>query len=108
MPSSSSPTRPICQKFPKYFWARVRTSHRGRHRHERVPAPRRHLNHVELVLQHLVGQAGHPHLVEGLPLSRFLAMALLAKEEDKEAGEVDGGIGGAISAPLLRLQRLLA
>ena len=35
-------------------------------------------------------------------------MALLSKEEDKEAVEVDGGIGGAISAPLLRLQRLLA
>ena len=35
-------------------------------------------------------------------------MALLAKEEDKEAIELDGGIGRAISAPLLRLLRLLA
>ena len=37
-----------------------------------------------------------------------MAMALLAKEEDKEAIELYGGIGGAIAAPLLRLQRLLA
>ena len=35
-------------------------------------------------------------------------MALLAKEEDKEAIELDGGIGRAIAAHLLRLLRLLA
>ena len=34
-------------------------------------------------------------------------MALLAKEEDKEAIELYGGIGGAIGAPQLRLLRLL-
>ena len=35
-------------------------------------------------------------------------MALLSKEEDKEAVEVDGGIGGAFAVHLLRLLRLLA
>ena len=84
-------------------------SNRRRYRQERVPARRRHINHVELVLQHLVGQAGHPLLVEGLPIyGRLVAMALLANEEDKDAIEVDESIGEVIAIPLLRSLRLPA
>ena len=63
-----SPTRPISKNNPKYFCLPGMASNRRRYRQERVPTRRRYINHVELVLQHLVGQAGHPLLVEGLPI----------------------------------------
>ncbi len=62
------PNQAHFQNVPQALLDSLRASHRGRHGQERVPARRRHLNHVELVLQHLVGQAGHPHLGEGLPI----------------------------------------
>ena len=78
-------------------------SNRRRYRQERVPGLRRHINHVELVLQHLVGQAGHPPpLWRGFQFGRLLVMALLAKEGDKYAIELDESIGEAIAIPQLR------
>ena len=50
-----------------------------------------------------LGRLDTPYLWRGFQFGRLVAMALLANEEDKDAIELDGSIGGALTdAPLLQ------
>ena len=89
-----------------YFYATLRTPGRGLHRHELIPAPRRHMHHTDLVFQHPAQKAGHPHIEGGLNEGKWQPMVLLTKLKYKEASTWDGGIGGAIAVPSTRLRRL--
>ena len=90
------------------FYATARGPGHELHRHGRLPAPRGHLNHTDLVLQHPAQKAGRPHIEGGLNEGKCLPMVLLTKLKYKEASTWDGGIGGAIAVPLTRLRRLPA
>ena len=90
------------------FYATARAPGRGLHRHGRFPAPRGHLQHSDLVLQHPAQKAGHPHIEGGLNEGKWQPMVLLTKLKYKEASTWDGGIGGAIAVPSTRLRRLPA
>ena len=89
-----------------YFYATARAPGRGLHRFGRLPAPRGHLQHTDLVLQHPAQKAGHPHSEEGLNEGKCQPMVLLTKLKDKEAIGWCWGIGEAIAVPLTRLRIL--
>ena len=89
-----------------YFYATLRTPSRGLHRHELIPAPRRHMHHTDLVFQHPAQKAGHPHIEGGLNEGKWQPMVLLTKLKYKEAIALDGGIREATAVPLTRLRRL--
>ena len=89
-----------------YFYATARAPGRGLHRFGRLPAPRGHLQHTDLVLQHPAQKAGRPHIEGGLNEGKWQPMVLLTKLKDKEAIAWDGGIGGAIAVPSTRLRLL--
>ena len=91
-----------------YFYATARAPGRGLHRFGRLPAPRGHLQHTDLVLQHPAQKAGHPHREGSLNEGKWQPMVLLTKLKYKEASTWDGGIGGAIAVPSTRLCRLPA
>ena len=88
------------------FYATLRTPSRGLHRHELIPAPRRHMHHTDLVFQHPAQKAGHPHIEGGLNEGKWQPMVLLTKLKDKEVIAWDGGIGEAIAVPRTRLRLL--
>ena len=89
-----------------YFYATARAPGRGLHRFGRLPAPRGHLQHTDLVLQHPAQKAGHPHIEEGLNEGKWQPMVLLTKLKYKEATAWDGGLGEAITVTLTRLRLL--
>ena len=88
------------------FYATARGPGHGLHRHGRLPAPRGHLKHTDLVLQHPAQKAGHPHREGGLNEGKYQPMVILTNLKYKKAIAWNEGIGVPIAVPLTRLRIL--